>query len=78
MSFIFLWLFLNLFLPNGVEAMPYYYNSHNLQQQKPFLPGTRFNMGIDPWSGSPERGNIGFGNNLAAFFYVCHTCSRGR
>uniref|UniRef100_A0A183CFJ0 Secreted protein n=1 Tax=Globodera pallida TaxID=36090 RepID=A0A183CFJ0_GLOPA len=67
---------LGLFLlrPNEIESFPYYH--HRPAQQKFFLPGVHFNTGIDPRSGKPERGNIGFGNNLAAFFYVCHTCNR--
>lgn len=41
-----------------------------------YLPGTRWNMGIDPFTGLPENGNVGWGNNIAAFFITCKTCNR--
>ena len=41
-----------------------------------YMPGTRWNMGIDPWTDQPEAGNIGWGNNIAAFFLTCQTCNR--
>jgi hypothetical protein len=41
-----------------------------------YLPGNRFNMGINPLTGQPDNGNIGWGNNIAAFFIKCKTCNR--
>ncbi|KAI1728720.1 hypothetical protein DdX_00918 [Ditylenchus destructor] len=56
-----------------------YYNNYNYGSGyggRAYL-GTRYNGGINPATGGPEAGNIGWGNNLAAFFLVCRTCGRG-
>jgi hypothetical protein len=66
-------LFIAISLPNSESRI---HRRHYYHGRGHHLSGTRWNTGMTSFTGWPGAGNIGWGNDVAAFYLVCHTCNR--